>query len=127
MSDNDEFGAFLVGFIVGGVAGGVAALLLAPQSGEETRAIIKERSIELRDKAAVEAEEAWKRAETAAIDARTRADELAKQFIAQSEELTHKAQERGMEMVENAKDTAKKAITRVTKQDDGAAELPAGE
>ena len=60
MSDNDEFGAFLVGFIVGGVAGAVAALLLAPQSGEETRAIIKERSIELRDKATVEAEEAWK-------------------------------------------------------------------
>lgn len=119
MSDNDEFGAFLVGFIVGGLAGAAAALLLAPQSGEETRAIIKERSIELRDKATVEAEEAWKRAESAAIDARNRADELAKQLVAQSEELTGKARERGLELVETAKEGAKKAIARVKKADVG--------
>jgi gas vesicle protein len=122
MSDNDEFGAFLVGFIVGGLAGGVAALLLAPQSGEETRAIIKERSIELRDKAAVEAEEAWKRAEAAAIDARNRADELAKQVRAQSEELSSKARERGLELVESAKETAKRATGHGKKAE---AEIPA--
>ena len=40
MSDRDEFGAFLVGFIVGGLTGAVTALLFAPQSGEETRALI---------------------------------------------------------------------------------------
>ena len=56
MSDNDGFGAFLMGFVVGGVAGAVAALLLAPQSGEETRNLIKDKSIELRDKAAEQAE-----------------------------------------------------------------------
>lgn len=56
MSDRDDFGAFLIGFVVGGVAGAVAALLLAPQSGEETRALIKDKSIELRDKAAEQAE-----------------------------------------------------------------------
>jgi len=122
MSDNDEFGAFLVGFIVGGLAGAVTALLLAPQSGEETRALIKERSIELRDKAAVEAEEAWKRAEAAAIDARDRADELAKQVLAQGEELSHKARERGLELVESAKETAKKVASRAKKDD----EVPVG-
>ena len=52
MSDRDEFGAFLVGFLVGGLTGAVVALLMAPQSGEETRAIIKDKSIELRDRAA---------------------------------------------------------------------------
>ena len=45
MSERDEFGAFLVGFIVGGLTGAVVALLFAPHSGEETRAVIKERSI----------------------------------------------------------------------------------
>jgi gas vesicle protein len=55
MSDHDDFGAFLIGFVVGGVAGAVAALLLAPQSGEETRALIKDKSIELRDKAVEQA------------------------------------------------------------------------
>ena len=53
MSERDEFGAFLVGFIVGGLTGAVVALLFAPQSGEETRALIKDKSIELRDKAHV--------------------------------------------------------------------------
>jgi gas vesicle protein len=76
MSDRDEFGAFLVGFIVGGLTGAVVALLFAPQSGEETRALIKDKSIELRDKASQTAEDAIARAEAAAQDARARADEL---------------------------------------------------
>ena len=58
MSDRDEFGAFLVGFVVGGLTGAVVSLLFAPQSGEETRALIKDKSIELRDKAQVTGEEA---------------------------------------------------------------------
>ncbi len=78
MSDRDEFGAFLVGFIVGGLTGAVVALLFAPQSGEETRALIKDKSIELRDKATQTAEEAIARAEKAAAEARTRAEELAR-------------------------------------------------
>ena len=76
MSDRDEFGAFLIGFIVGGLTGAVAALLFAPQSGEETRALIKDKSIELRDKAQVTAEETVARAEAVAVDARRRVDEL---------------------------------------------------
>jgi gas vesicle protein len=72
MSDRDEFGAFLVGFIVGGLSGAVAALLFAPQSGEETRALIKDKSIELRDRAQVTAEEAIARAEVVVDDVRER-------------------------------------------------------
>ena len=48
MSDQDQsFGAFLVGFVVGGLVGAAVALLYAPQSGMETRAYIKDKSIEL--------------------------------------------------------------------------------
>ncbi len=75
MSDHDDFGAFLIGFIVGGVAGAVAALLLAPQSGEETRALIKDKSIELRDKAAEQAEMVATRANEFTDDAKTRGKE----------------------------------------------------
>jgi gas vesicle protein len=78
MSDRDEFGAFLVGFVVGGLTGAVVALLFAPQTGEETRALIKDKSIELRDRASQSAEEAIARAEAAAAEARARAEELAK-------------------------------------------------
>lgn len=95
MSDRDEFGAFLVGFIVGGLTGAVAALLFAPQSGEETRALIKDKSIELRDKAQVTAEEALAKAEAAAAEARARADELAKQVKARGQEVVTSAKERG--------------------------------
>jgi gas vesicle protein len=79
MSERDEFGAFLVGFVVGGLTGAVVALLFAPQSGEETRALIKDKSIELRDRAASSAEEVIARAEAAASEARSRAEELAKE------------------------------------------------
>ena len=39
----------LVGMLVGGLAGAVTMLLLAPQSGEETRTQIQEKGLELRD------------------------------------------------------------------------------
>ena len=47
MADNDsDFGAFFTGLVVGGLVGAAVALMLAPQSGEETRAQIRQRSIE---------------------------------------------------------------------------------
>ena len=39
--NNSDFGAFLAGFVIGGLVGAATALLLAPQSGEETRTIIR--------------------------------------------------------------------------------------
>ena len=52
MSDNsNEFGAFMSGLLIGGIAGAITALLLAPQSGEETRKVIIDKSIEIKDKA----------------------------------------------------------------------------
>jgi gas vesicle protein len=95
MSDRDEFGAFLVGFIVGGLTGAVVSLLMAPQSGEETRALIKDKSIELRDKASVTAEQALAKAEAAAAEARTRADELAKELKARGETVVSEVKARG--------------------------------
>jgi gas vesicle protein len=76
MSDRDEFGAFLVGFVVGGLAGAVTALLLAPQSGEETRTVIKERAIELKDKASDTFDDAYDKAGEYAQTARAKAVEL---------------------------------------------------
>src|SRR5437763_385320 len=62
MSDSDnEIGAFLTGFILGGLVGAAVALITAPQSGEETRAQIRGRSIEIRDRAVEPAEEARRR------------------------------------------------------------------
>jgi len=73
--------------------GAAVALILAPQSGEETRTIIHDRSIELKDKAAEKAETARIKAEAAAAEARARADELAKLTQEKALELKKKGQE----------------------------------
>jgi len=109
MSERDEFGAFLVGFIVGGLSGAVVALLFAPQSGEETRALIKDKSIELRDKAQITAEEAIARAEAVAADARARADELTRQLRERGQEVVDDVRERGKSAMEAVRKTTKKA------------------
>ncbi|MDO9300985.1 MAG: YtxH domain-containing protein [Anaerolineales bacterium] len=125
MSERDEFGAFLVGFIVGGLTGAVVALLFAPQSGEETRALIKDKSIELRDKAQVTAEEALARAEELAADARHRAEELAKEARARATELANEVRERGKNAVEVVRERGKSAVEAVRKPKKGDGEVTA--
>jgi gas vesicle protein len=121
MSDRDEFGAFLVGFVVGGLTGAVVALLFAPQSGDETRALIKDKSIELRDKAQVTGEEALARAEALAADARKRAEELTKEARTRANELASELRERTGHLTSEVRERGKSAIeaVRKTKKSDG--------
>ena len=49
MSNAKQTGALVGSLIVGALAGGLAALLLAPQSGEETRSQLKKESKRLRN------------------------------------------------------------------------------
>ena len=58
-------GDFFVGFLVGSFFGAAVVLLLAPASGEEIREQIRERSIELKDRAEDLGLEATKKAEVA--------------------------------------------------------------
>jgi gas vesicle protein len=113
MSERDEFGAFLVGFIVGGLSGAVVALLFAPQSGEETRALIKDKSVELRDKAQISAEEAIARAEAAAAEARARADDLARQLRERGQGVYDDVRERGKTVYDDVRERGKSAVDAV--------------
>lgn len=121
MTERDEFGAFLVGFVVGGLTGAVVALLFAPQSGEETRALIKDKSIELRDKAQVTAEEALARAESIAADARLRAEELTKEARERATELASEVRDRATEFASEVRERGKSALDAVRrpKKSDG--------
>ncbi|MBE2221431.1 MAG: YtxH domain-containing protein [Anaerolineae bacterium] len=47
--NNSDFGAFLAGFVIGGLVGAATALILAPQSGEQTRDQISSKSGEWRE------------------------------------------------------------------------------
>ena len=117
MSDRDEFGAFLIGFIVGGLTGAVPALLLAPQSGEETRELIKEKAIEISDKASQNLDEAYSQAEAATAEARKKLEELAKT----AKEYAHDVQSQGQVLLEEQK--AK--LGKVLKTKEGAESSPA--
>jgi len=94
MSDNNDFGNFFAGFIMGGLVGAAVVLLMAPQSGEETRAIIKDRSIELKDKAVVYGQDARSRAEKAMVDARARAMEAIEDLRLRTDEFARVAKDR---------------------------------
>jgi gas vesicle protein len=47
---NNNFFGVLAGMLIGALAGAVTMLLLAPQSGKDTRLQIQEKGIELRDR-----------------------------------------------------------------------------
>ena len=105
MSERDDFGVFLIGFVVGGLVGAAVSLMLAPQSGEDTRALIKEKAIELKNSATETTEEAYARAQAAAADARARAEEFAKIARERAEEL----QKRGQIALDSAMNSVRKS------------------
>jgi len=87
MADNtSDAGAFITGFIVGGLIGAVVALLYAPQSGEETRSMVIEKGIELKDKAIETTEEVRQKTGQAMGDIQKKADEFAKKTKGTDEE-----------------------------------------
>jgi gas vesicle protein len=122
MSDRDEFGSFLVGFIVGGLTGALAALLLAPQSGEDTRVVIKEKAIELKDKTGETIEDAYAQAEAAAAEARARFEDLAQATRTRAEDL----QKRGSVIIEEQRSRLGDVIQRKANEtkSDGESAVP---
>ena len=127
MSEREsDFGAFLSGFVVGGLVGAVVALLMAPQSGEETRTAIRDRSIELRDMAYDRAGEVRERAGEAVHQARVRSEEALQDVRSRAGEIAGATREkvtdlqrRGQVVLEEQKDklssafeAGKKAVRR---------------
>ncbi len=76
MAERNDFGAFMAGLLVGGAIGAILALLYAPQSGEETRALLREKTTEVKEKAAMSTEEARRKAEEALRELRAKVEEL---------------------------------------------------
>ena len=48
-NQQDRPGNFLTGLVIGGLAGAATMLLLAPQSGKETRQQIRQKTLDLRE------------------------------------------------------------------------------
>lgn len=69
-------GKFLAGFVIGGVVGSVIGILLAPQSGEETRELLSEKSKDIYDKAQSTVNEIQNKADDIVSDMQNKGDEL---------------------------------------------------
>jgi gas vesicle protein len=96
----------LVGMLVGGLAGAVTMLLLAPQSGKDTRLQIREKGIELRDRTA-------EMVEDTVTQVRTNANKIAMDGREMFRELKQHGQELAVEQLDHVSEAAqagKKAI-----------------
>lgn len=112
MSDNDgDIGAFMAGFVIGGLVGAATALILAPQSGSETRNQLIDRGNELRRTGEQQIAEYRERAELAIDEARGRVQqstsnvqERARIVLDEGKSRVEEAIEKGKERVGQTKD-----------------------
>lgn len=98
MAENNGGGEFFMGLVVGGLVGAAMALLLAPQSGQQTREQIRSASLEIKERAGEAVEEARQKAEAITADARRRAEEIIAEARKTSEEILEEARRRAEEL-----------------------------
>ena len=105
---NNIFGV-LAGLLIGGLAGAVTMLLLAPQSGEDTRMQIQEKGIELRDRTTAMLEDAIAQmrldSNKFTVDGRQKAKELLQQgqaLVAEQLERVSEAAQAGKKAIQSS-------------------------
>lgn len=96
----------LAGTLVGALAGALTVLLFAPQSGEDTRTQIMQKSIELRDRAGEMAEDAMSQIRSDRNKFTIRGQRKAKELMKQGQALVVEQ----LEHVSDAAQAGKKAI-----------------
>ncbi len=79
MSDSDSATSFGIGLLVGAAIGMATGFLFAPLPGRETRAVIREKTAETKERAAEIIEEAKERAKKIIADARGKAAEISEE------------------------------------------------
>jgi gas vesicle protein len=92
MSENGG-GSFFLGFLVGAMAGAAAALLLTPQSGEELRRNIEQKSVELKGEATRLAEDAKQQAQRLTEEAKGQVEYVQEQGRIIVSDTVRKAQQ----------------------------------
>lgn len=106
MSENNDsdLGAFLAGFVIGGLVGAATALILAPQSGPETRAQIAARGEELRLAGQQQLHDYRQYAEGAVSDARGRVQESTSQIQERARIVLDEGKTKVSEVIEKGKE-----------------------
>lgn len=74
------FSGLMIGLVTGSLIGTAAALLSAPQAGEQTRAILKDKSDELVKRAGISLQETRQRLDVLLADVRSHSIELTQAY-----------------------------------------------
>ena len=94
------------GLFLGGLIGAATMLLFAPQSGQKTRAEIRQGTLELRDRATATVNDA-------VTQVKSRTDQITSNVMGKADELKHRGQNlvaRQLERVSQAAEAGKRAI-----------------
>ena len=83
---------FLAGFIVGGAIGAIAGVLLAPKSGEETRALIADSAKDAVRRADETVKEIQSKADDVVSDMQRKGDEIKEKLVKNTKKKTEKAE-----------------------------------
>jgi gas vesicle protein len=101
MSKQNEGTLFFVGLLTGGLVGAGLALLLTPQSGEETRSQLRDKSLELKEEAA-----------KGLAEASQRTQEQAAVWQEKSKEVLEKGKQTATEAISRGKDSIIQAVNQ---------------
>jgi gas vesicle protein len=96
----------VTGLLIGGLIGAVTALLMAPRSGEETRAEIKNKAIEYRDRTRDVVNET-------VSQAKSKADELKEGVVEKADELRHRGKRAATQQLDNVAQAAETGKSRI--------------
>lgn len=120
MASNDSGGSFVLGFLIGGIVGAAVGLLLAPRSGQDTRAELAGRSEAWRNRAEEMAANLRERAAPAVDTARERIDPA----VESARERITPAVEGVRERVTPIVEQVNTRLGRAQASEDGAADSP---
>lgn len=104
--NNNDLGAFLAGFVIGGLVGAATAIILAPQSGSETRTQLMGHSQELRHMSNERLQQVRQQANDATKDVRGRAGTMLADARSQAQQVTGQVQEQARIVLDAGKDRA---------------------
>ncbi len=98
-------GSWLTGFVVGGLAGLAVSLLMAPQSGRETRELVRYKATQLRQAAEQTAQETKERVEQLSDEAKTQVETMRQKSMDYVEEQKHRVNRVATAVTEAAKES----------------------
>lgn len=108
---------FVFGLLAGSLIGAATAIILAPQSGRQTRELIKRKALEAKATTTAKAAELKQKAETTAAELKVKADhtvdELKTRAEAKAAELKTKATEVANELKEDLGEWTEKTKAKV--------------